>query len=887
MNGSRTLRELLDELDRWRVRAARGTGKARVPLRDLAAASGVPHSSLAKYLAGATVMPADVLDAVVQALGADAKQAREWAVAWEEATADHLRSDRREPAPVRGLWQLPADTGLFTGRDGEVKTILNLAAQALASSGPGAVLISAIDGMGGIGKTTLAVHAGHLLADRFPDGALFLELHTHTVAVAARTAFDVQGITLVALGAAPQAIPADPDARAAAYRHRLAGTRTLIVVDDARDENQVRTLLPGTAGCLVLVTSRNRLKALDDAEALRLDVLTQDEAIELFCKTAGSERTNTADPAVLQIIQLCGSLPLAVRIAGALLRARPAWTPQHLLTDLTENLAGLEAFDDGQRHLATVLDMSYRHLPAPARVLLRRLGQIPGPDADIYAAAALLDCDPKTADRLLGLLADRSILTEHTVGRWRMHDLLREHAHALANTEDTPEQRQDALDRLLHYYAHTAQTASAPIARTPRPTPDSPAPAHTPDLSDPETARVWLRTEYPNLDAAFTYAHASRLRRHTAALAAGMAEVLHADGPLTRALEVHQAAEAVTRNSPPATRANILNDLGRVRRMTGDLPDAADAQTQALQIYRQIGNRLGEAYALTELGLVRHRTGDFPGAADAQTQALQIYRQIGNRFGEANALTELGQVRRLTGDFPGAEDAATQALQIYRQIGNRLGEAYALADLGLVRQQAGDLPGAADAQTQALQIFRQIGNRHGEAYALTELGQVRQQAGDLPGAADTQAQALQIFRQIGNRLGEANALTALDRMRHRTGDLPGAADAQTQALQIYRQIGSRVNEAWALNFYAGTIAALGDRPQALALYQQALDMNRGLNKPDDEAISLEGIADHHLNTGNPEQGIAYLNQALEIFQRLGMRLDIERAQARLAVTSGQ
>ncbi|MGW7259968.1 tetratricopeptide repeat protein [Streptomyces sp. NPDC054834] len=887
MDESRTLRELLDELDRWRVRAARGTGKARVPLRDLAAASGVPRSSLAKYLTGSTVMPADVLDAVVQALGADAKQAREWAEAWEKATAGHLRSERREAGPVRGLWQLPADTRLFTGRGGEVKTILDLAAQALASSGPGAVLISAIDGMGGVGKTALAVHAGHLLADRFPDGALFLELHTHTVGVAARTAFDVQGTTLVALGAAPQAIPADPDARAAAYRHRLAGTRTLIVVDDARDEMQVRTLLPGTGGCLVLVTSRNRLKALDDAEALRLDVLTQDEAIELFCKTAGSDRANTADPAVLQIIQLCGSLPLAVRIAAALLRTRPAWTPQHLLTDLTENLAGLEAFDDGQRRLPTVLDMSYRHLPEPARVLFRRLGQIPGPDADIYAAAALLNSDPKTADRLLSLLADRSMLTEHTAGRWRMHDLLREHAHALANTEDTPEQRQDALDRLLHYYAHTAQTASAPIARTPRPVPDSPAPAHAPDLADPETARVWLRTEYPNLDAAFTHAHASRLHRHTAALAAGMAEVLRADGPWTRALEVHQAAEAATRNNPPATRANILNDLGRVRHRTGDLPGAADVQMQALQIFRQIGNRLGEANALNDLGLVRQRTGDFPGAADAQTQALQIYRQIGNRHGEAYALTDLGQVRQLTGDLPGAADAQTQALQIFRQIGNRHGEAYALSELGQVRLLTGDLSGAADVQMQALQIFRQIGNRHGEAIALTELGRVRHRTGDLPGAADVQMQALQIYRQIGNPLGEANALTDLGQVRLLTGDLSGAADAQTQALQIYRQIGSRGNEAWALNIYAASIAALGDRPQALTLYQQALDMNRELNKPDDEAISLEGIADHHLNTGNPEQGITYLNQALEIYQRLGMRVHIERVQARLAEISGQ
>ena len=882
MSEFRTQRELLDELDRWRLRAARGTGKARVPLRDLAAASGVPRSSLANYLAGTTVMPADVLDAVVQALGADAKQAREWAVAWEEATANHLRSEREQAGPARVVWQLPADTGLFTGRAGEVQTILDLAERASASSGPGAVVISAIDGMGGVGKTALAVHAGHLLADRFPGGALFLELHTHTVGVAARTAFDVQGAALVALGVPPPAIPADPDARAAAYRHRLAGTRTLIVVDDAEDENQVRTLLPGTVGCLVLVTSRSRLKALDDAEAMRLDVLAPDEAVELFCKTAGTGRADATDPAVPRIVDLCGNLPLAVRIAGALLRARPAWTPRHLLSDLTENLAGLEAFDDGRRRLASVLDMSYRHLPEPSRVLFRRLGQIPGPDSDAWAAAALLDCAPKTAARLLALLADRSMLTEHTAGRWRMHDLLRVHTHTLADTEDAPEQRQAALDRLLHYYAHTAETASVPIARMPRSAPDGPAPAHTPDLTDPATARAWLRVEHPNLDAAWTHAHTGRRDRDTVALAAGMAEILLTDGPWARALEVHQAAETAAGPDRPAARAAALNDLGQVRYLTGDYPGAADAHERALEIYQQLGNRLGEANAMIDLGRVRFMSGDVPGAADGQAPALEIYRQLGNRPGEANALIELARVGVMSGDFSGAADGLDRALEMFRELDNRLGEAIAMADLGRVRSLSGDLPGAADALERALEIYQQLGNRPGEASVLNNLGQMRYVTGDWPGAADAHARALEIFRQLGNRLGEAGALTHLGRVRQLSGDLPGAVQAQTQALEIFRQLGNPGNEAWALNFYAATVAALGDRPHALTLYHQALAMNREQHKVDDEAISLEGIADHHLATGDHAQGVAYLNQALETYQRLGMRRDVERVRARLA-----
>ncbi|WP_194908966.1 tetratricopeptide repeat protein [Catenulispora rubra] len=825
--------------------------------------------------ADVAVRTAASLEDLGQVLGPHLRQAQTQAL-----------QDADRPAAARGpLHQLPMDPSGFTGRHEELTALLDLAEHAAEQDGPTAIGISAIDGMGGVGKTALALHAAHALTGRFPDGQLFVDLQgAH--ALTPRTPGDVLAEFLQAYGTPPQLIPTETAARAAAFRDRLAGTRTLILLDNAGSEDQIRPLLPGSSGCLVLITSRRRLKGLDDAHLLPVDVLPMTDAIALFRTIAGPARTPVDDPLLEEIATLCGQLPLALRIIAALFRNRPAWTLKHLAAQLTTRNAGLAVFFDGDRNLATAFDLSYRNLDPDQQELFRNLGLAPGPDADAYAAAALLDTTLDRTDHLLQDLVDHNLLAETIPGRYRLHDLLREHARTQAEKADPARRREDTMNQLLSYYAHTAQKASQPIARHPRNITHDLVLVHTPDLADPDTARAWLRAEHPNLDAAFTYAHTHRLDRHTTALAAGLAEILLSDGPWTRALQIHQAAETTARPDP-TVRADALADLGRVRFMTGDYPGAAEAQASALEIYRQIGNRLGEAHALTDLGRVRQMTGDYPAAAEAQASALEIYRQIGDRLGEARALIDLGRVRHATGDYPGAAEAQASALEICRQIGNRLGEAHALTNLGRARSMTGDYPGAAEVQASALEVYRQIGDRLGEANALTNLGRVRFMTGDYPGAAEVQASALEIYRQIGDRTGEANALTNLGRVRFMTGDYPGAAEVQASALEIYRQIGDRGNEAWALNFYAAAVAALGDLPGALALYRQSLAMNQELHKPDDEALSLEGIADHHLAVGDTAQGTRYLNQALVIYQRLGMNPAIERIQAKLAEAHGQ
>ena len=777
--------------------------------------------------------------------------------------------------------QLPAAPRHFTGRQGELELIIGLRGPSQPTIAPGSTaVISTIDGMAGVGKTALAIHAAHLLAESFPDGQLFIDLHGYTQGHRPRAPAQALSWLLQALGVPVGQIPLECEQAAALYRQRLDGTRTLIVLDNAATAAQVRPLLPGGGSCLVLVTSRRRLKGLDDAYTLSLDLLPAEDAVALLRAMAEAGRAPAGNTLLGEVAELCGYLPLALRIAAALLRHRPAWSLEHLAGLLRDERHRLSALSDGERELAGVFDLSYASLDEQHRCLWRSLGLIPGPDLDAYAAAALLRISPAIASGLLEDLVDHNLLSEYVPGRYQLHDLLRVRARDLAAAD--PE-REAAVDRLLHYYAHTAQSASVLIARYPRCRPIAPAPDHAPVIPDPDTARTWLRTEQPNLDAGFTHALTHGLDTHAIALAAGLAEILQADGPFIHALEIRQsAAEIAERSGHPAAHANALTDLARMGQVTGDYPGADAALTRALEIYRAHGNRLGEANALTDLGKVRSLTGDFAGAGVALTHGLEIYRAHGNRLGEANALADLGKVRYITGDYPGADAALTHALEICRALSHYFGEANALLDLGKVRYLTRNYPGAISAINQALDIHRAHGNRLGEANALANLGKVRCVTGYYPEAGDALTRALEIYRMLNHRLGEANALTELGRVRHLTGDFQAADAALTHALEIYRALEHRSNESWALNYHAATLAATGRRPLALTLYQRALAMNRELNKPDDEAISLEGIAEHHLATGDPAQGIAHLRQALEIYQRLGMAPDAQRVQDSLS-----
>lgn len=793
---------------------------------------------------------------------------------------------RQTPLPR----QLPIDTMLF-GRDEQVADLLELADGISEAGSPGTVAISLINGMAGIGKTALAVHIGHLLAERFPDGQLIVDLHAHATDAGPRDPADTLGQILQALGLDPQAIPASLEDRAKVYRSRLAGSRTLIVLDDAADEQQVRPLLPAGAGCFVLVTSRNRLKGLDEAYPLPLDVLNVRDAVALFVRYAGAGRIAADDPAIRQIAKLCGRLPLALRISAAILRHRGTWTPSHLEERLRAGVEDLAVFDDGSRTVAAAFDLSYNTLTPRQQQMFRRLGLVPGPDTDAYAATALMDASLDEADALLQELTDRSLLTETIPGRYRLHDLLRLHACARAETDDSPASRDAAVGRLLDYYQYIAGQAGdlleARIPTHPIPQPAT-VPRYCPALEDRQLAATWLAEEVANLTAAARYAATSpHVTTHAFRLPAALHEYLRTHGPWTQAIDLHAtAALSADTVGDRLGQAGALNNVGAVRRLTGDYTGAEDAHRQALTLYQDLGDQLGQANALNYLGAVLHLTGDYSAAESAHRQAFTLYEDLGERLGQANALNYLGAVRRLVGDYSGAEHALRQALMLYQDLGASRGQANALNYLGAVLRLVGDYSGAEDALRQDLTLYQDLDDRGGQANALNELGALRRLVGDYPGAEDALRQALTLYRDLGAPRGQALAMNNLGAVLRLTGDYSSAEVAHRQALTLFRDLGERGNEASTLALYAAVPLASGDVPRALEMYRLALEMAREVRQPDDEALALEGIGECLVHTGHRSEATTQLLIASEIFHRLGMKPDVLRVNARIARLDG-
>ena len=819
-------------------------GEARLTQEELAEAAGLSPRSVsdlergvnltarkdtALLLAGALGLPGPVRVLFV-------------AAARGRAPAAEVLAARDAAAPgasaVAATRTLPRDIASFTGRGPELARLAGAVTGAAAGAG-GVVGIHAIGGMAGIGKTTLAVHAAHRLAPGFPDGQFFVPLHAHTPGQPPVDPADALASLLLTAGVGAQQIPPGLEARAGRWRDWAAGKKVLLLLDDAAGHDQVTPLLPGTAGALVLVTSRRHLTALEDAATISLDTLAPGEAAELLARLAARPGLDPGDPAVGEITRLCGYLPLAVGMLARQLHHHPAWTPADLAADLAAARDRLELMSAENLSVAAAFDLSFQDLTGDQQRLFRRLGLHPGTDIDAYTAAALDDADLGAARRRLQALYDQHLLTEPARGRYRLHDLIREHARTLAATDaDT------ALDRLLDYYQHTAALAEARLARQsrtrPATAPLTAPPTAVPDLPDRPRALSWARAERASLLACLD--HVTRTGQHArvVALTAALPALLRQDGPWSDAITRHTtAAQAARHLGDRLGEANALDDLGVVRRLTGDYPGAAGALEAALGIYRDLSDRLGQANALVNLGVVRQLTGDYPGAAGALEAALGISRDLDDRLGQANALDELGGVRRLTGDYPGATQVLEAALVIHRDLGHRLGQANALTELGVVRVLTGDHLGAAGPLEAALRIYRDLGARQGEANAVRDLGVVRRLTGDYPGAAGALEAALGIYRDIGDRGGEAEALNEVGTLHRVRGDLDGAGACHRQALDLARQIDSPWDEAHALAGLGRCALAAGHTGDAEDGLRQAREIFRRIGAAEASSVAAE------------------------------------------------
>ena len=521
--------------------------------------------------------------------------------------------------PARSMpRQLPAATRHFTGRVMELVDLDRV-------HDTSAVVITAIDGMAGVGKTALAVQAAHAMVERYPDGQLFIDLHGYTAGVAPVEPGDALDRMLRSLGVAAENIPVDLDERAGLYRSRLAGRQVLVLLDNAATEDQVTPLLPGLPGCLVLITSRRRLAGLDHTHTLSLDTLPPADAVALFRNTADGNLFGQPD-AVAELVELCGRLPLAIRIAAARLRSHPAWNPDHLAERLRDQQHRLVELAAGQRSVTVALDLSYQDLSTELRRTYRLLGLYPGTDIELYAVAALLDSSLPHAGHLLEQLLDAHLLQEPAPGRYRFHDLVRAHAAHTATGDGTERDARTALDRLLDYYRHNAAVAmdaAYPFERERRP---QVAPAHTPGpvLSDSAKAVQWLDDELPNLLAAARYAAEHDRPAHLLDLSTILHRHLRIRGPYREAVVLHRQALTTARaTGHQAAELQALVDLGHIHRLQGRHEQAADYYQRALTAARATGHRAAEMEALVGLGHIHRLRGEYEQATDHLQLALQ------------------------------------------------------------------------------------------------------------------------------------------------------------------------------------------------------------------------------------------------------------------------
>jgi len=807
-------------------------GEARLTQEELAEASGLSPRSISDLERGInrTARKESAL-LLAEALGLDGPVRELFVAAARGRVPAREVLAARDDAPsaasaVAASRTLPRDIGSFTGREPELERLL-----ADVTAGDGLSKIHTIDGMAGIGKTTLAVHAAHRLAARFPDGQFFLPLHAHTPGQQPVSPADALASLLLTAGVAVRHIPPGVEARASRWRDYVAGKKILLVLDDAAGHEQVRPLLPGNPGSLVLITSRRRLTALEDAEVVSIDTLSPDEAVALLTRLAGRTDLAGAGGPAAEIARMCGYLPLAIGMLARQLKHHPARGGAELARDLAAAHDRLAVMRAENLSVTAAFDLSYQDLSPAQQRLFRRLGLAPGTDIDAYAAAALDDDTPQSARTRLDELYDQHLITEPATGRYLLHDLLREHARGLASADD-PASSRAAIGRLVNYYAHVAAAASRHIATWTtaggRPPPSSP-PAWAPDLPDSDQAAGWLEAERPNLHAAVGYAATEGMPQHAVAIASAMGGFLRARGHWDQASDQYQTALAAA---------------------------------------IQAGDRPGEAGALDELGLLDQIVGNYPAASARLVRAVALYRDLEDLPGQVYALNHLGLVQTDVADYPAAEASHRQALALARSIGDRLAEGVSLTDLGQVQQWTGDYAAAVASQEQALAMFRSLGSRFDEADALCELGFATCLMGDQETAAARHREALDLFRSLGDRLGQAWAHDGLALVQMATGDYPAAAASIERALRLHRELGARHSLAMTLNSLGELSRLTSANQQAREYHGQALEIARDLGAPLEEARALEGIG-RSLLGDDTAAAAASLRQALEIYQRIG------------------
>lgn len=720
-------------------------------LRELARDIDTSSSSLSRYFSGQAVPPWPTVVALCKAAGRDPRPLRE---VWERAK-DGTQTSTAAALPVRN--DLPHDITAFTGRVAELD-VLRAAARNTS--------VVAIDGMGGVGKSALAVHAAHLLTADFPDGQLYLDLHGFTPGRERVEPAEALRVLLTALGVPTGRIPDGVAERAALWRSELATRRALVLLDNAADADQVGDLLPGAGQTFVVITSRRRMVQLDGVQPISLDVLPSEEAAQLFVESAGGDRPGDVD----EVLRRCGNLPLAIRVAAGRLRHRPAWTLDTLV----------ERMREGELAVSDVFEMSLRQLDPAQRRMFGLLGLMPGEDIDAYAAAALASIPLGNARSLLEDLVDVHLIQEPAAGRYRMHDLLRQ----VARTGEVAADPVPAIARLADYYL-SGMLAVKKLVEViiPMPVTVSQPPPALPDLSSYQAVIDWMDTEWANLTA--TSALAVQLRIDAPAVGLGqLALISHArrggTPQLRHGLEASMAA--AERLGDRRVLASHRYLLGAVLLRIGRPVEAVPELEAARVLMAAEGDTVSEAITLFQLAEIRQYAGDPKGAVELLEQAIALLPADATAA-RARVRTGLGQALVELGEYDEARAIASEVIEIAREL-DRQTERVCLDLLGRAAFGLGDVQTALDFAVQAVEVNRETRHPIFEAASLTDAAVALQHLGRTDEATARHAEALRILEAAGEPHRMVRSLLPYAEACLATGDRDAAAERFQAALEL-------------------------------------------------------------------------------------------------------
>jgi DNA-binding SARP family transcriptional activator len=737
-----------------------------------------------------------------------------------------VRNDSATNAPHPVPAELPHDAAGFAGRTDELARLHALLSPAEGRGPANTVVISAIGGAAGIGKTALAVHWAHQVRDRFPDGQLYVNLHGFDHDRQPLTSNEALELLLRSLGLEASAIPLDGEAQARVYRTLLAGRRLLVLLDNAASAEQIRPLLPGSPSCCVVVTSRNRLGDLvarDGAHALPLDLLLPDEARALLSQALDADRLSADPLAVDELIRLCGSLPLALRVAAARLAGDPGLRPADLVAELSEGnrLEALQPEGVGNSPLRTAFSASYRVLAPAARRLFRLLGLFPGSEFTAEVAAALLDVPLPQARRLIGTLVTAHLIEPATVGRYRFHDLLREYAQDRAQAGETAVDRDAALERVLTWYLHAARTASGTCFFSDLP--GNLASGCRPDVQFATGAERWLEAERANLLALINHAGRRGPRPVSWHLASALFGYfwIHLPRAMWQAT-AETALEAATAEGDLYGQAAMHGSLGVVHWDRGHARQAMEHHTRVLDVSRELGWAVGEALALGGRAFVEWSQARLDRAYEDFSAGLRITGEARNRYLEVFGLVGFGFTCRDLGRLREAADHLELVIIRNREI-SWWHDSLALQVLGGVYWELGRLADGLDVLGPEVAADER-GYRNGRAMMLDAVAKINIDLGRRDEALIQAERAFAMVNDAGRPWIQAGILNTVAAAHRKLGRLDRSVDVAGQALKLAREARSRRAES--------------DSLLELALGLEQLDRNESARSHAEEALRL-------------------------------------------------